>query len=351
MGRLEGEPRGCARWRPTRSPPATSSAAPGEISNAFGNFTHVTASRTYWDFLPSVNFSRDLSPDLVLRLAAARTMARPDYTDVSPRVSLNPGALTGQGGDPNIDPYRANQLDVSLERYHGKDALLSAAVFYKDIKSFITDQPVQQAHLIQTDNPNLALCTPAFTPAFPNRYSCQFTINQRTNGGGGKIKGLELAVLQPLGKGFGIQANYTYSDAEADDPRPRDPGQLRALRQPDRLLRERALRRPGRLQLPLGVLRHLRPLDAVEPGRPQVARRLADRQPLPQPLVRHRRRQPDQRGDPAVRLGPVPPAGRVRQRALLLRRLPLEKLTASRPGCASHTPLDRRRLSKARAPC
>jgi iron complex outermembrane receptor protein len=196
----------------------------GEISNAFGNFTHVTASRTYWDFLPSVNFSRDLSPELVLRLAAARTMARPDYTDVSPRVSLNPGALTGQGGDPNIDPYRANQLDVSLERYHGKDALLSAAVFYKDIKSFITDQPVQQAHLIQTDNPNLALCTPAFTPAFPNRYSCQFTINQRTNGGGGKIKGLELAVLQPLGKGFGIQANYTYSDAEADDPDLEIPG-------------------------------------------------------------------------------------------------------------------------------
>ena len=196
----------------------------GEISNAFGNFTHVTANRTYWDYLPSVNFSRDLSPDLVLRLAAARTMARPDYTDVSPRVTLNPGALTGQGGDPDIDPYRANQLDVSLERYGGKDSILSAAIFYKDIESFITDRPVQQAHLIQTDNPNISLCTPAFTAAFPNRYSCQFTINQRTNGGGGKVKGLELSVLHPLGMGFGIQANYTYSDAEADDPDLEIPG-------------------------------------------------------------------------------------------------------------------------------
>lgn len=189
----------------------------GEIQNAFGNFTHVTADRSYWDYLPSFNASRDLNPQWVLRLAAARTMARPDFTDVSPRVTLNPGALTGQGGDPEIDPYRANQADVSLEWYHGDNEIFSAALFYKDIESFITDRPVQQAHLIQTDNPNLSLCTPAATTAFPNRYSCQFTINQRVNGGGGNVKGLELGVLQKIGGGFGVQGSYTYSDAEADE--------------------------------------------------------------------------------------------------------------------------------------
>lgn len=189
----------------------------GEIQNAFGNFTHVSADRSYWDFLPSLNFARDLSDQLVLRVAAARTMARPDFTDVSPRVTLNPGALTGQGGDPDIDPFRANQADLSLEWYHGDDEIVSGALFYKDIQSFITDRPVQQAHLIQTDNPNLALCTPAATTEFPNRYSCQFTINQRVNGGGGTVKGLEVNVLQKLGGGFGVQGNYTYSDAEADE--------------------------------------------------------------------------------------------------------------------------------------
>ena len=189
----------------------------GDISNAFGNFTHVSADRSYTDWLPSVNFARDLSNQLVLRLAAARTMARPDFTDVSPRVTLNPGALTGQGGDPEIDPYRANQADVSLEWYYGDDEILSGALFFKDIDSFITDRPVQQAHLIQTDTPNLSLCTPAFTAALPNRYSCQFTINQRVNGGGGSVKGLELNMLKKLGRGFGAQVNYTYSDAEADE--------------------------------------------------------------------------------------------------------------------------------------
>jgi iron complex outermembrane receptor protein len=196
----------------------------GEISNAFGNFTHVSANRSYTDLLPSVNASRNLRDDVVLRLAAARTMARPDFTDVSPRVTLNPGSLTGQGGDPNIDPYRANQADVSLEWYHGNDNILSGAIFYKDIQSFITDRPVQQAHLIQTDNPNLSLCTAAATPDFPNRYSCQFTINQRVNGGGGKVSGLELNMLQKLAMGFGVQANYTYSDAKADEAGLQIPG-------------------------------------------------------------------------------------------------------------------------------
>jgi iron complex outermembrane recepter protein len=189
----------------------------GEIQNAFGNFTHVSADRDYWDYLPSVTFARDLNEQVVLRVAAARTMARPDFTDVSPRVTLNPGALTGQGGDPNVDPFRANQADLSLEWYHGNDEILSAALFYKDIESFITDQPVQQSHLIQTDTPNLSLCTLSATPEFPNRYSCQFTINQRVNGGGGNVKGLELNALQKLGGGFGVQGNYTYSDAEADE--------------------------------------------------------------------------------------------------------------------------------------
>jgi iron complex outermembrane receptor protein len=196
----------------------------GEIQNAFGNFTHVSSDRSYTDVLPSLNLARNLSPQLIVRFAAARTMARPDFTDVSPRVTLNPGSLTGQGGDPNIDPYRANQADVSLEWYHATNEVLSAALFYKDIASFITDHPVQQANLIQTDTPNLSLCTPAFSTEFPNRYSCQFTINQRVNGGGGKVKGAELAMLQKLGHGFGFQGNYTYSNATADDPQLEIPG-------------------------------------------------------------------------------------------------------------------------------
>jgi iron complex outermembrane receptor protein len=66
-------------------------------------------------------------------------------------------------------------------------------------------------------SPSLA-CTPTGTDTF----DCPFTINLRSNGGGGRIQGFELAATQPLFGGFGFQTNYTFADAEADngDPLP-----------------------------------------------------------------------------------------------------------------------------------
>ena len=229
MGEFEGE-----GWRGNvgvrvietrqRSTGFATDAAPGnnpsdEVSNAFGAFERVDVKRSYTDVLPSANFAFDLKDDLVLRFAAARTMARPDFTDVAPRVTLNPGALTGSGGNPAIDPYRANQFDVSVEWYPGEATILAAALFYKDIQSFITDQPSTEVFAIETQTPNLTRCTAA-GGANPNLYNCQFSINRRANGGGGRIQGVELNAQAPLWNGFGVQANYTYSDAKASSGNP-----------------------------------------------------------------------------------------------------------------------------------
>ncbi|HEX8470658.1 MAG TPA: TonB-dependent receptor, partial [Brevundimonas sp.] len=186
-------------------------ASPTDVSNAFGTFAPVSASRSYTDVLPSANFAFDLTDDLVLRFAAARTMARPDFTDVAPRTSLNPGSLTGVGGNPNIDPYRANQFDLSLEYYPEKGTIFSAAYYYKDIESFITDAPSLETFANETSTPNLSLCSFANVAGRPNLYNCQFTINRRANGGGARLQGLELAVQKSIWRGFGVQANYTYS--------------------------------------------------------------------------------------------------------------------------------------------
>jgi iron complex outermembrane receptor protein len=51
-------------------------------------------------------------------------------------------------------------------------------------------------------------------------YNCPFTVNIRSNGGGGTIKGVELSGTKPIGGGFGGQANYTYTDAQADNGDP-----------------------------------------------------------------------------------------------------------------------------------
>jgi len=156
----------------------------------------------------------------VLRFAAARTMARPDYTDIVPRVSLNPGALSGSGGDPNVNPFRANQFDVSLEWYPDRETLVAGALYYKDIQSYIVNRTDQELFPIQTQTPNLARCT--LLDPVNSLYNCLFDINRRSNGPGGTNKGFELQVQRPIWGGFGVIGNYTYSDAksESGDPIP-----------------------------------------------------------------------------------------------------------------------------------
>jgi iron complex outermembrane receptor protein len=227
MGNIGGERwRGNVGVRVVRTEQNTTgnvvgTAGPGAVSNAFGNFVPVSVDRNYTDVLPSANLAFDLTDQLVLRVAAAKTIARPDFTDIVPRVTLNPGSLSGAGGDPDIDPYRANQLDTSLEWYPSRNTALAAAFYYKDIESFITDRPTTGVFAIETMTPNLSLCTAA-GGTNPNLFNCQFVINRRANGGGGKIQGFELSGTAPIWRGFGVQANYTYADAQADsgDPIP-----------------------------------------------------------------------------------------------------------------------------------
>jgi iron complex outermembrane receptor protein len=193
----------------------------GSISNAFGNFTPVEVKKHYTDFLPSANLSFELRRDLTLRFAAARTMARPDYTDIVPRVTLNPGSLTGSGGDPSVKPFRADQFDLSLEWYPDRETIVAGALYYKDIKSYIVNVTTQEIFPIETSTPNLSRCTPAGT-GNPNLFNCLFDINRRSNGAGGTNKGIELQVSRPIWGGFGVIGNYTYSDAKSDsgDPIP-----------------------------------------------------------------------------------------------------------------------------------
>lgn len=225
LGRFEGE-----GWRgnigvriveteQTSSGNVSGAAGPGAISNAFGNFLPVSFERSYVDVLPSANFAFDLTDDFVFRMAAARTMGRPDFTDIVPRVSLNPGSLTGAGGNPDIDPYRANQFDLSFEYYPTRDSVFAVGLFYKDIQSFITSEIVQGTFGVETMTPNLSRCTPSGGPN-PNLYDCVFDIDQRANGQGGRVQGLELNVQMPIWGDFGLLTNYTYSDGETDDGDP-----------------------------------------------------------------------------------------------------------------------------------
>lgn len=189
-------------------------------TSPFGDYTPVTTKHSYTDILPSANLAIDLNPNLLLRFAAARTVARPDYADIAPGVNLNGTTLSGSGGNSNLQPFRANQYDVSLEWYPKKGAIVSLALFYKDVLSYIVNQTDTEVFPTEFDVPGTqpAVCTPIAGSA--NLYNCPYQINRRTNGTGGRNEGLEFQVSYPVWGGFGVIGSYTYSDAKSNNGDP-----------------------------------------------------------------------------------------------------------------------------------
>jgi len=197
--------------------PATT---PGAIDNPFGTYMPITVKREYTDFLPAVNVWFDLTEQLIFRLGAGRSIARPDYTDIVPRVSLNPGSLTGDGGDPNVQRYESDDYNASLEWYPDRETIFAAALYYKNIASYIVNRTDQEIFPVQTGTPNLARCS--LVNAGQQLYNCLFDINRRSNGSGGSNFGVELQASRRIWGPFGAVVNYTYSDAKSDsgDPIP-----------------------------------------------------------------------------------------------------------------------------------
>jgi iron complex outermembrane receptor protein len=98
--------------------------------------------RTYDDYYPSLNFTYNATQNLLVRLGYARTMGRPDYTNIIPNTVVNfdpndpsaPGTL--QVRNTGLKPYTSNNYDLSVEYYFPKSGYVSAGVFHKDITNF-----------------------------------------------------------------------------------------------------------------------------------------------------------------------------------------------------------------------
>ncbi|HKD21241.1 MAG TPA: TonB-dependent receptor [Rhizomicrobium sp.] len=177
-------------------------ATPGATPNNYGCYAQAVTNHTYIDPLPSANFSYDLTDDMVLRAAIARTMARPDYSALGGAVSLTDTILTGTGGNPNLKPVRAWTYQGSYEWYFAKASLLSVAAFYTDLTSDV-DFGVSNATYL-----NATLTGQLGHPVLSS-YAITSPIN-----GSGTDKGVELAFNQALPYGFGFETNATVSDGE-----------------------------------------------------------------------------------------------------------------------------------------
>lgn len=107
-------------------------------------------SRDYAYYFPSAHATFNVTEDLLLRAAFAKTMGRPNISDVVPNVfvgdNLNfgngqsngvyPGFITG--ANSTLRPWTAKNYDYSLEYYLPKNGMLSFNFYKKDIRDFFS---------------------------------------------------------------------------------------------------------------------------------------------------------------------------------------------------------------------
>jgi iron complex outermembrane receptor protein len=206
----------------------------GQNANGTIVLTDVTEGDKYWDVLPSANLIFGLSDDHKLRLSVARVLARARMNEMNasrtltfdPAKVLNTDVLVspwgGNGGNPQLRPWRAWQLDASYEYYFGNGGYFAVAPFYKKLQNYIFGSRV------------LADFTGVVAPGPIQPTLTQGYIDSFDNGEGGKIYGLELSASLPFGnfvpalEGFGAlgSASFTRSKVrrEKDGPSEQLPG-------------------------------------------------------------------------------------------------------------------------------
>jgi len=154
-----------------------------------------------------------------VRASVSRSMTRPSLSSLAPVKAYSDVNFTVSGGNSQLDPLVSDNLDLGVEWYFAKQAVLGLALFYKDIDSFISS-PETTEPLRPEDYPAVAAVYPE-QPALLDP-SLLWTYRTAANTDGTKLKGFELVYQQAFTglpgilKNFGFVGNYSYVDAETE---------------------------------------------------------------------------------------------------------------------------------------
>jgi len=188
----------------------------------------------YENWLPAANFAYNVFEDGILRLALSRTMTRPNPNAMLPGVNFSsPSADVGTRGNPALDPFISDNIDLGFEYYLGAESYFAIAAFQKEVEGFTVNgsvtlpfsdlaavgitfdtlTPTQQAAINSRGGPNVATVV----------------LTQQVNADGElRVRGLEATWVQSLDfltrgmgiEGFGFTANGTYIDQDGEGAAP-----------------------------------------------------------------------------------------------------------------------------------
>jgi TonB-dependent receptor len=194
----------------------------------------VSISEDY--YLPSLNLKLDLNEEMLIRFGVSRGLSLPNISDLGASQSirsvsgvifpstddLDPdgditdllaglGAQTEgiyiTGGNPDLKPTTSTSVDLSFEWYGENDATFSVSLFTKSIKDLVQSNTNVQVDSYTLDGDTV----PVFFAGSINQAEAD-------------LVGVEIAgqyffdELEGIWSNFGVQANYTHINVDADAP-------------------------------------------------------------------------------------------------------------------------------------
>lgn len=189
-----------------------------------GQAVQIEAEHDYDNTLPSMNLVAEVTDDFLIRVAAAKVMTRPNLGNLAPSttISVSGNNRTVTSGNPTLAPFEANSYDLSFEWYFAPESLLSLALFYKDIGTFVSTARDTRPF---TGNPyglpnELAVAACGTVPGCTPDADWVFSVPNNTPGG--DLKGFEISYQQPFSflpgmlSNLGTILNYTGVESEVD---------------------------------------------------------------------------------------------------------------------------------------
>jgi iron complex outermembrane receptor protein len=183
------------------------STSVGVTTHLNGGDALISRNRNYAYALPSGIATWNVTSALKLRAGISETIGRPDYGQygATTTYSVNGPLLSINQGNPDLKPRRSWNYDLSGELYLGAGGLISAAVFYKDIKDEIFTKTTVTDYVFQGTSYSNAIIT------------------QPINASSAMVKGAEVQFVKdrlnflpgPLSN-IGVSLNATFLDGHFD---------------------------------------------------------------------------------------------------------------------------------------
>ncbi|MDE0350092.1 MAG: TonB-dependent receptor [Gammaproteobacteria bacterium] len=173
-----------------------------------------THTNRFAEVLPALNLKFELREDLVGRFAWGKVMSQPSFSNLNPGGFKLASTRRVNEGNPYLEPYVAEQLDIGLEWYPTDDAIVALNAFGKEVNSFI----ITVTELIEFIDPN----TNAPVPDPESGGSVLLQYQGPRNEEGAFIGGIEVAAQYAFTQlpspfdGLGVQFNHTWVDTDAE---------------------------------------------------------------------------------------------------------------------------------------